>query len=90
MPDETSFKGAVRNKITVETLFKELNECLYRESKVKTASESVDAVTQQSGCGRKLFGDPIVLGFIPEAGSQTDFRGAVRSLLSCALWKQSS
>lgn len=39
-------------------------------------------------CGRKLFRTPIVLDFIPEAGSQTLWRGCGSSLLvSCGNWR---
>lgn len=66
----------------MDTLFKAVKECFYLEKKrkEKIASESVSSVTPQWVCGRKLFRSPIVLDFIPEAGSQADCGGRVRAL----------
>lgn len=76
MQKDCTFKG----KPIIGTSFKELKVCLYLEIRIQRDSESVNSVTQQSGCGRKLFRKPIVLGFIPQAGSETDYGGGVRGL----------
>lgn len=80
MPEKTRFKGTHGNKSIIGTLFKELKVCLYLEITTQRDSESVNSGIQQSVCRRKLFRKPIVLGFIPQAGSETDYGGGVRGL----------
>lgn len=80
MPEKTGFKGTYGNKSIIGTLIKERKVCLGLEMRIQRDSGSVNSVSQQSVRGRKLFRKPIVLGFIPQAGSETDYGGGVTGL----------